>query len=126
MIYLLLLFALLLPAPPRPTGTALHRSIDRVTAIRVARGELPRSVWNTALRVSSPYGRLGDRWKICSVQNGRCFQAIQVDVSRREHVAYQLRTGAGLEVGPVWYRALGCHVRERPRACKVTMWRVGR
>lgn len=126
MIVFVLVFVLhtITPAPVIHTGAAQHRTIDRVTAIRVKRAELPRTAWNYALRVSSPFGTLGTRWRVCSKQNGRCYIGLQVDVSKQSDLAYQRRTQAGIELPPAWYPKLGCRTSEPPRACRVTLQRV--
>lgn len=46
----LLLSTIIAPSPVIHTGAAQHTKIDRVTAIRIKRAELPRSAWNYALR----------------------------------------------------------------------------
>lgn len=125
---LLLLVAFSTPQTPRGTpihtGAAQHRYIDQVTRVRIKRGELPPSAARVALRVSSPYGTIGTRWRICSKQRTACYIGLQVDASKRKDVPYQQRTGAGLEVAPKWYKPLGCHPKEPPRACRVTIERI--
>lgn len=121
---IVLLHTIIAPSPVIHTGAAQHTKIDRVTAIRVKRAELPRSAWNYALRVSSPYGTLNDKWLVCSKQNTRCFTAIQVDVSHPRDRAYQLKTQAGLEVDPRVYPLLGCNRKAQPKFCRVTIRKV--
>ena len=112
------------PAPVIHTGAAQHRSLDRVMEIRIARKQLPATARSYKLRVSSPHGKLGDRWRICSQHTSKCYTAIQVDVSRTTDIPYQLRTQAGLEVPPAWYPVLGCSRNEPPKRCRVSIQKV--
>lgn len=112
------------PAPVIHTGAAQHRTLDRVMEIRIARKQLPASARSYKLRVSSPHGRLGSIWNVCSVATKRCYRAIQVDVSRAKDVPYQLKTQAGLEVPPAWYPVLGCSRNDPPKRCRVSIQRI--
>lgn len=109
----------------RRTFVATYRPglMTQVVQTRVARGELTwTEITRADLFVSSPFGTVGTRWRVCAA--GQCWRALQVDVPQPAHQAGQIKRNVGLEVSAAWYPVLGCVVGELPQTCRATMERV--
>lgn len=120
-------FLALLLVTPAHAGTVraiapMHSKIDRVTQIRINRGELSKEAWNWECRISSSIRGVGIGAVVTvdSLVKGKATKrCLVVEICHPNHCGWHRRTGRLVELPKQLYTAFCPRIDGHPRDCPV-------